>query len=88
LAVELFWHTLINFLAYADDMVLLAPSGSALQYFSFAVEDAASLINMSFNTKKTVCMVFNPFNRRNIVSATFPEFTPAGFKLQFVDNFR
>jgi len=38
-------------------MVVLAPCWQALQSLLLAVEDAASKINMSFNTKKTVCMV-------------------------------
>jgi len=55
-----------------------------------AVEDAARKINMSFNTKKTVCMVFHPYrpNRRKIISAVFPQFTLAGCKLQFLEHFR
>jgi hypothetical protein len=80
--------TMINLLAYADDMVLLAPSWRALQSLLLIVEDAASKINMSFNTKKTVCMVFNPFNRRKIICSKFPEFTLAGCQLQFVEHFR
>ena len=68
-------------------MVVLAPCWQALQSLLMAVEDAASKINMSFNTKKTVCMVFNPYNRRKIICAAFPQFTLAGCKLQFVEHF-
>ena len=78
----------INLLAYADDMVILAPSWYALQSLLHTVEDAASVINMSFNTKKTVCMIFNPCNRHKIVSSVFPQFTLSGCKLQFVEHFR
>ena len=59
--------TVINLLAYADDLVVFTPCWQALQSLLLAVEDAASKINMSFNTKKTVCMVYNPYNRRKIV---------------------
>jgi len=52
------------------------------------VEEAAGKINMTFNTKKTVCMTYNPCNRRKIVCSSFPQFTLAGCKLQFVDKFR
>jgi len=41
--------------SYADDMVVLALSWHALQSILVVVEDAASQINMSFNTKKTAC---------------------------------
>jgi len=56
-----------NLLAYADDMVLIAPLWHALQSFLSVVEDAANKISMSFNNKKTVCMVFNPLNERKII---------------------
>jgi len=80
--------TIINLLAYADDMVVLAPSWQALQSILVVIEDAASKISMSFNTKKTVCMVFNPCDRRKIICDTFPQFTLAGCKLRFVEHFR
>jgi len=79
--------TIINLLAYADDMVVLAPSWQALQSILVVIEDAASKISMSFNTKKTVCMVFNPCDRRKIICDTFPQFTLADCKLQFVEIF-
>ena len=41
----------VNLLAYADDMVIIAPSWQALQTLLLAVEDDARKINMSFNTK-------------------------------------
>jgi hypothetical protein len=53
-----------------------------------AAEDAARKISMSFNTKNTVCIVFNPFNRRKIICPNFPEFSLAGCKLEFVEYFR
>ena len=43
--------TIINLLASADDMVVLAPSCQALQSILVVIEDAASKISMSFNTK-------------------------------------
>lgn len=60
-----FGGVMMNLLAYADDMVLIAPSWHALQNLIQVAADAAGKISMSFNTKKTVCMVFNPFNRRS-----------------------
>ena len=57
----------INLLAFADDMVIFAPSWHGLQTILYAVEEAAGKINMTFNTKKTVCMTYNPCNRHKIV---------------------
>ena len=83
-----YFGTNINLLAYADDMVLLAPSWFGLQKLLSVIEDAANEINMSFNTKKTVCMVFNPCNKHKVVCNSFPDFKLAGCNLLFVDNFK
>lgn len=78
----------INLLAYADDMVLLAPSWRALQSLLHIVQDAAVAIKMSFNTKKTVCMIFNPCNKRKTVCDSFPAFSLAGCNLLVVQQFK
>ena len=54
------------------------------------IESSANEINMSFNTNKTVCMVFNPINKRKLVciSITFPAFRLAGCHLLFVEHFK
>ena len=51
-------NQLTNVLAYADDLVLLAPSWKALQFLLNILEVEAASINMTCNTSKTVCMVF------------------------------
>ena len=73
-----YFGTKINLLAYADDTDLLAPPWYGLQYLLKVIESAASDVSMSFNTKKTVCMVFDPCNRRKIVCKSFPAFSLAG----------
>jgi len=65
-----YFGTTINLLAYADDMVLLAPSWAGLQSLLNAIDISAKNINMSFNTKKTVCMIFNPCNKKKRLSVT------------------
>ena len=47
-----FAGTFVNLLAYADDLVLLAPSWRGMQILLNTVQDAASKIKMSFNTEK------------------------------------
>jgi len=79
---------IINLLAYADDIVLLAPSWCGLQYLLNVIEISANDTSMSFNTKKTVCMVFNPINRRQLVCSTFPAFKLAGCNLTFAAQFK
>ena len=79
----------VNLLAYADDLVLFAPSWRALQCLLNAVQTAASKIKMTFNTrKKTVCMVFNLHSRSKYVADSFTAFTLCGSQLVFVKQFK
>ena len=53
-------------------MVLLAPSWRGLQCLLAIIDKAAVDIDMSFNTKKTVCMIFNPHVKHKLISGIFP----------------
>ena len=77
-----------NILAYADDMVLLAPSWYALQQLIDLLSALAADIDMSCNTLKTVCMIFNPICKRKIVSCVFPSLTLNGVCLNYVSEFK
>jgi len=69
-------------------MVLLAPSWHGPQLLIdtlYVLEDETS---MSFNTSKTICMVFNPSVSRKIVSHNFPVFTVGNTALKFVSKFK
>jgi len=46
---------IIYVLAYADDMVLIAPSWRGLQFLLEVIGKEAVNIDMLFNTNKTVC---------------------------------
>jgi len=52
-----------NVLAYADDLVILAPSWRDLQRLLDVLLVQSLLIDLSCNISKTVCMVFVPKNR-------------------------
>jgi len=54
----------VNILAYADDVVLLAPSSWAMQYLINLLAKCADEIDMLCNTDKTVCMIFPPKDRK------------------------
>ena len=43
---------------------------------------------MTFNTRKTVCMVFDPRNRNKCIADSFPAFTVSGCQLKFVNQFK
>ena len=51
-------------------------------------ETAASQIDMTFNTKKTVVMVFSPCKRSLRIADVFPTFILAGCTLAFVAHFK
>jgi len=50
----------INILAYADHLVLIAPSRRALKDLLLVLYSNANEINLSCNPNKTVCIIFKP----------------------------
>jgi hypothetical protein len=79
---------MFNVLAYADDIVLLAPSWRGLRCLLDLLTNHASKINMVINTSKSVCMVFFPSNPSKIVAKSFPQFHVGLVTLQFVSSFK
>ena len=77
-----------NILAYADDIILMAPSWRALQSLIDLLSHCAIEISMSCNVTKTVCMIFNPKRKRMIIDSSFPCFTLEGLALQTVSEFK
>ena len=43
---------------------------------------------MSLNARKSVCMVFSPYNLSKVVMSCFPELDASGEKLQYVNSFK
>ena len=75
----------MNVQAYADDIVLLAPTASGLRTL---LENASSLITDSdlvLNTRKTKTMVFRPKNLRTNDHPTFSVFNDP---IEVVDSFK
>ena len=77
-----------NILAYADDLVLLAPSWKALQTLISILRLLATHINMFINIQKTVAMVFAPKRRGMIVSSTFPPLKIGNHYINYVQQFK
>ena len=77
-----------NWLAYADDLVLLAPSLHGLQYLINVLISAADDVSLNVNTKKTVTMIFNPTDKYKRLSSTFPQFSMRGSCLSYVACFK
>jgi len=61
-----------NVLAYADDLVLIAPSWAAMQQLLNVFHSSIHDIDMTCNVTKTVCMVSNPLCRHKLVANSFP----------------
>jgi len=78
----------VNLFAYADDMVILAPSWYAMQALIQVLDTWCTELDIKFNTKKTVCMMFKPRSKTRYVIDDFPNFILAGCALHFVSEFR
>lgn len=75
---------MMNILAYADDIALLAPSWAAMREL-FAVLVAKTIdVGMVCNTDKTECMVFKPSCKSRIVLQDFPCFMLLNQSVKFV----
>ena len=76
-----------NILAYADDIVLLAPSFDGLQTLINEATSLALSVELNFNFQKTKCMIF----RSNIKKAAVSDvnnFMLNNNKINFVNSFK
>jgi exonuclease III len=77
-----------NILAYADDLVLLAPSWRAMQSLIDMCVALIANLDLVFNNKKTVCLMFKPTDNHLTVRESFPLLTLGETPLQYVDKVR
>ena len=70
-------------LAYADDLVLLAPSWKALQSLLDLLFVNTEAIDTTCNVNKTFCMLFNPRDLTKVVAKAFPQFHLGGSQLKY-----
>ena len=79
----------VNILAYANDLVFLAPSWHALQQLLLNIlNEQCCLSDLTCNARKTVCMICVPKNRHRMLSTNFPSFKIGSYDLQFVSHFK
>ena len=78
-------HTMSNIIAYADDIVLMAPSAVALQLLIDKCFYEASALNLNFNVNKSKCMIFR---FRSNVNFNFRSFLLNGFELETVTEYK
>ena len=56
----------VNIFAYADDIVLLAPAWPALQELILLVSRCCQDLGLTFNVKKSKCMIINPVDKKKL----------------------
>ena len=74
-----------NIIAYADDIVILAPSTFSLQLLIDKAHQLASYLELKFNKVKTKCMVFSSLKGK---SYPVKSFTVERENIEFVTSFR
>lgn len=78
----------VGALAYADDIVLLAPSASALRKMLVICDQYANEYSISFNASKSKCLVLLPGNRRFLRDyLTNYTFYIGNNPIEYVDSF-
>jgi len=75
-------------LAYADDVVLLAPTVRAMTALLDICDDFASEYDVVFNAAKSKCLIMKPSHGRNVVFESLPStpFCIGGKVIEFVDS--
>ena len=77
-------HLFVGALAYADDIVLLAPSAAAMRVMLSICDDFASEYHMSFNASKSKCLILGPRYRTASYSIPEPVFHVNGAAIENV----
>ena len=79
-------------LANADDIVLLAPTPSAMSKMLTICDDFAVEHDVLFNASKSKCIYFYPMCRANSLLHKYDisqlKFTISGYSIDFVDNYK
>jgi len=65
----------VGALAYADDLVLLTPSGSAMRRMLLICDEFSAEYNVSFNVNKAKCLNFRPNSYVSVAKSPLPSFS-------------
>jgi hypothetical protein len=78
----------VGALAYADDIVLTAPTATAMRKLLKVCDKYAQEYCISFNASKTKCMIVKPFRCRNLdIGFDQCGFQVSGKQIEFVQSF-
>lgn len=84
--------TFVGVLAYADDVVLIAPTPSAMNRLLSICDEFAVEYNVLFNSSKSKCIYFHPKSRLNMLLYRYNvsdlNFTINGNVIEFVDSYK
>ena len=78
----------VNVFAYADDVVLLAPSWHGMQDLIALLSECCNCLDLEYNVRKTKCMVVNPISVDKTMRRTFPCFSIDGQIIELVTEFK
>jgi len=73
-------------LAYADDIVLVAPTHRAMQNMLAICDKLADEYNVVFNAKKSKCLYITSCVKQSRLLSAQPQFTIGGNVIEFVDK--
>ena len=79
-------NTFVGILAYADDLVLLAPSPNAMRLMLKKCDEYADEFNIVFNANKSKCL-FATCRRRHLRLGPNPVFSINGQPIEYVEQY-
>jgi len=79
-------HVFLGALAYADDVVLLAPTHRTMWTMLAVCDNFAREHHVVFNAKMSKCLYFNSYPTRSRISTTVLQFSVSGNDIKFVDE--
>ena len=78
-------HMFVGALAYADDIVLLAPSARAMRKLLLVCDEFAGNYSVKFNANKSKCLTFCSNRCRRVNSVEWPDFVIGGSSIENVE---
>ena len=82
-----YWKYAMQYITiYADDLVLLAPSWTAMQLLLNICVNSVTSLDMKFNASKSVSMIYAPYNVNKRVQFIYPNFKLNDDLIATVDN--
>ena len=78
----------VGALAYADDIVLLAPTACAMRHLLSICDEYGSEYSMSFSTNKSKCLIFPAPHRFSAVYEKLQPFVIGGNKIDCVTRWQ